>query len=685
MGCYTIFMAHQTATEPGMENTNIAPEKANNDALIEYYDSEINRLLPVYQKLITARHDIFDMTDSALYSRDTDTSVADKLYEDEGASYNAPFLKADLRLRKGAVEFHGEDEVYNEDPNDDPELAAKKKAYRHAILEAAQEAGGYLSQNGVGVATDEFDKRIKIRDNEFLPEKPIKAQGIVIPTAAGMSNILRAHNTKRDLDAGTIVTNKIYVTTGERAVPEKERLGVEANGFRAGKNEYESSILAMEDIFGVEFGEEEVLPATYGEKTPDGRIRKGIAVIDGREVEIIVTEAKYDRMRHFDDGTPTPRASTDETFLAILPLLEKEKGTLVVESHDIWVPYQDLIAKSIFAPHGKDIVSTGPLKEDRLYTNEDGELDVRDSQGLVDELGKRIDDLVKLRVAAENSNLHPEHLLLNRLTQPIPDMDTARVKKAGYRKLPISDNPELVNEPMVGLSAYGISGQSYYSRDNKATGEALPGVPKEVMVRESLADVLQTINEQLDSPTITAFFGGEVELYAEEGFRSRHIQKHLYDTVLPELIAKNHPDLDQRARDEIRNNMIAKPSEPGQTPSPHETGAALDIVLRYKQDSPLFAAGSHVPLGFNDGDTGAIIEPDFYETRRPDIDGSDNAKLFRRAFYNIMTGRAFGGNTGLVNNPTEIFHWGYGDQLSSKVLGNKTARYGYPNELPYER
>ena len=88
-------MTHRTATEPGMENTNIAPEKANNDALIEYYDSEINRLLPVYQKLITARHDIFDMTDSALYSRDTDTSVADKLYEDEGASYNAPFLKAD--------------------------------------------------------------------------------------------------------------------------------------------------------------------------------------------------------------------------------------------------------------------------------------------------------------------------------------------------------------------------------------------------------------------------------------------------------------------------------------------------------------------------------------------------------------------------------------------------------------
>jgi hypothetical protein len=40
-----------------------------------------------------------------------------------------------------------------------------------------------------------------------------------------------------------------------------------------------------------------------------------------------------------------------------------------------------------------------------------------------------------------------------------------------------------------------------------------------------------------------------------------------------------------------------------------------------------------------------------------------------------MIGAAFGVDTGLVNNPTEWWHWGRGDQLSEKVRGDEVAYY----------
>lgn len=82
-----------------------------------------------------------------------------------------------------------------------------------------------------------------------------------------------------------------------------------------------------------------------------------------------------------------------------------------------------------------------------------------------------------------------------------------------------------------------------------------------------------------------------------------------------------------------------------------------------------------MPVGHTDGETSARINPDYFEQNEPRTHEERIAQRNRRAYLAIMTGAAFGVDTGLVNNPTEWWHWGIGDQLSAKVHGNHAAYY----------
>src|ERR1019366_4223058 len=129
---------------------------------------------------------------------------------------------------------------------------------------------------------------------------------------------------------------------------------------------------------------------------------------------------------------------------------------------------------------------------------------------------------------------------------------------------------------------------------------------------------------------------------------------------------------------ERRKDMIAIPSTDPNRPSPHATGGALDIGLRFKQSTPMFVEGSYVPMGHVDGDTSERINPDFFEQNAPENEVDRLAQRNRRAYYAIMIGSAFGIDTGFVNNPTEWWHWGKGDQLSAKV-SDESAYYSFAN------
>lgn len=269
------------------------------------------------------------------------------------------------------------------------------------------------------------------------------------------------------------------------------------------------------------------------------------------------------------------------------------------------------------------------------------------------------------------------------LLQSVPNMDELRERKKGYNELLIDATHPKFDEPVVDIADYGIAGQGYYSRPNTATGEAVNGAPGSLYLRQSVAETLAKINATLQNPGITKFFGGEVELYAEDALRPVSLQTRLHDELIPALLRKNHPDMTEDDIAERVKDIIAVPSVDPSKPPPHATGGALDIVLRYKQSTSDYVDGSNVPVGHFDGETSARINPDYFEQNEPQTDEERQAQRNRRAYYAIMTGAAFGVDTGLVNNPTEWWHWGSGDQLSAKVRGDGTAYYSLAEPIQH--
>lgn len=680
----------------------VSPHKAETPApigyaeAITYADAELDKTLQSYSKLLTLRHDLFQMPNSELSN---DQPVEEQLYKE--SSYNDPLINDNLRLRAVGAEFHQESLVLNELAETDPgygnkttDLKQRKHTYRQAILAVAQDFG-YVTKKP-GVSENPFEKRLGIQASALEPiEKPVDA--VIIPAAAGVSNYIRVYDALRNIASGAIKTNQIIITTGERPVSDKERDGLLSKGFRAGKNEFESTQYAFEDVAGMRFPDEiEEIPATYGINVPKTKLKHGVITINDSLIDVTVLEAAFDRERRFDNGTPNDnvttkedgteefqetkkgsvdsRANTDETFYAALPLINKEPGTLVVVSHDTWTPYQGVIANMVFGIYAqKNIIATGAFKDNRVIQKEDGSVDIQDAQAVVDEIAKVHHDLVRLRVKAENSQ-NPETTLIGRLTKPIPDFEKARKEKSGYHEMPIVPKPEHEVEELVDISNYSVAGQAYYSHANVIAPQGLREVPETIKVRHSIAETLDSINTLLDNPAITSFFNGQVELFVEDGHRNRQLQKDLHETLYLKHLEETRPELNEEERLALRNTLISPPSKSNQ-PAPHETGAAVDVVLRYKQTTGKYVKNAEVPMGHYDGNTTASTFPDFYESQPVNTIEDHTTLQFRRAFYNIMTGTAFGINTGFVVNPTEFWHWSRQDQLASKITG-QTARYG---------
>lgn len=259
------------------------------------------------------------------------------------------------------------------------------------------------------------------------------------------------------------------------------------------------------------------------------------------------------------------------------------------------------------------------------------------------------------------------------LLTPVPNMDELRRIKQGYGDVPIDTTVEQYNEPVVSLPEHGVAGRAYYSLPHEFPNgfhlDPVPGVGPEQYLRRSVAETLARLNELVKAGEITDFFGGEIYLYVEDALRPVSLQQKLYDEVFPGLIRGANPGISDEDMTERRKDLIAKPSLDSNRPSPHATGAVFDITLKYVAD------GSSVEFGHFDGNVQPTVNPDYFETHEPENDVERLAQRNRRAFYAIMTGAAFGIETGFVNNPTEFWHWGRGDQLSARVSGNEPAVY----------
>ncbi len=250
------------------------------------------------------------------------------------------------------------------------------------------------------------------------------------------------------------------------------------------------------------------------------------------------------------------------------------------------------------------------------------------------------------------------------LSRPVPDQGNAAARMKHMRDYPLL-KVSRSNDPLVSLERYGIAGQSYYSRPNSVGETGIKGVPKVIFVRQSIAERLSDINFELQyNKTVEKIFGRKVELYVDDGLRSLKLQQDLYNTFVPESLRTRHPELSEKEVLTWRDRLLARPPKDiHDSPTPHMTGGAVDLKLRYVREDQGFVPGSFVPMGTRSVQDMDAAAPDYYEHKSKLAAAEVIARRNRRAFYWIMRGALLGRSSGFVCNPTEWWHWSYGDQL----------------------
>ncbi|HTE57692.1 MAG TPA: hypothetical protein VK694_03025 [Verrucomicrobiae bacterium] len=261
------------------------------------------------------------------------------------------------------------------------------------------------------------------------------------------------------------------------------------------------------------------------------------------------------------------------------------------------------------------------------------------------------------------------------LLAPIPNLDGQRKRKLDYRDHPIDTNSPFYTEPLVSIKDYGLGGVSYYSRENNVTGDPVPGVSPHIFVRKSVAKKLAATNEFLRQATeLKEIFGGTLELYIGDGFRSPELIALIHDELLPNLLKRQHPNWSEEQIKERRKHVVAYPEWSKTSMPPHFTGGAVDLNLKV-------VGGERLDVGRGPAEFGKdAIFTDYLEKHALEDKKFEKALYARRVLYNILTSESVGG-VAMANNPTEEWHYSLYDQMWAKLCNKPAAFYGVPEDL----
>lgn len=145
-----------------------------------------------------------------------------------------------------------------------------------------------------------------------------------------------------------------------------------------------------------------------------------------------------------------------------------------------------------------------------------------------------------------------------------------------------------------------------------------------------------------------------LRLLVTEGYRPLALQIHYFERYAAELRLAN-PDWSEEYL-HVQTSRSLSPPEIG----PHVAGAAVDLTL-------CTAAGEELDMGTR-LDASPEESDDACYTDAPNI--SDTARRNRRTLSAALT------TAGLVNYPTEWWHWSYGDRYWAVVTGAAYAVNG---------
>ncbi|HEY9408916.1 MAG TPA: M15 family metallopeptidase [Jiangellaceae bacterium] len=186
------------------------------------------------------------------------------------------------------------------------------------------------------------------------------------------------------------------------------------------------------------------------------------------------------------------------------------------------------------------------------------------------------------------------------------------------------------HEPLVDLDGCGIASSG------SAAGR---------LVRRSVAERLVLAQQALP---------GGVRIVVVEGFRSPEAQQRIFDGYTAGLRAA-YPDRDEAELHRLATRYVAPLDV-----APHVAGAAVDLLLADAGGRRLWM-GTEVDATPEQSDGACMFDAAGIGT-----EARDNRTMLAEAL----------GAAGLVNYPTEWWHWSFGDRYWAHVTGAAYAFYG---------
>ena len=243
--------------------------------------------------------------------------------------------------------------------------------------------------------------------------------------------------------------------------------------------------------------------------------------------------------------------------------------------------------------------------------------------------------------------------------RPIGDQGAGRAARQGYRqRIAIDRGHGLHDEPLVEARAAGLAGENFYaSARNPPYWRRADGAIEQLWLRASVADRLARVNRR-------AAIAG-LELFLFDAWRPRAVQAFFHDVWMPGEIARRQPGLDGASLMAETERYWAAPTSDKDSPAPHETGAAVDLSLRWK-------GGALLWMGSLFDDVSALAHRDRFEALdEANASFSDlEARAARRLLHWLMAEEGFAGH------PDEWWHFSWGDQMWAALSGAGRAHYG---------
>jgi zinc D-Ala-D-Ala dipeptidase len=254
---------------------------------------------------------------------------------------------------------------------------------------------------------------------------------------------------------------------------------------------------------------------------------------------------------------------------------------------------------------------------------------------------------------------------MTRFHEPLPDMTQLRERARKARAFPLNLAAQENSERAVDVRHHGIMGENYYHKesDNPPYDHRAPSSIPHLYVREGLLARLVAVNEVLGSLGY--------ELYLFDAYRPVEVQNYFHDEWVPRALRIAHPEWsDEMVRAETtrywaKGAPSADDIDP-LSPPPHTTGGVVDLTLRSRVSGTLLFMGSAFDA------IGPVAHVEYFERiagERVLSLAEEEARMNRRFLFWVMH------EAGLVNYPSEWWHFGYGDQLSALLSGAQHAVY----------